>query len=75
MVRTIFAQGTKAEAYAQWDKVAYALRDRDDRLGALIDAARPLGQNRSRERLQVVLTLSDVPKPSSTSPCRRQALC
>jgi hypothetical protein len=40
MVRTIFAQETKAEAFAQWDKVAEALRDRHDRLGALMDAAR-----------------------------------
>ena len=40
MIRTIFAQDTKAEAFAQWDKVADALRERHDKLGALMDAAR-----------------------------------
>src|SRR4030095_15203726 len=40
MIRTIFAQDTKAEAFAQWDKVADALRDRHDKLGALMDASR-----------------------------------
>ena len=51
MIRTIFAQETKAEAFAQWDKVADMLRDRDDRLGALMDAAR-----------EDVLTYMDYPK-------------
>ena len=40
MIRTIFAQDTEAEAFAQWDKVADALRDRHDKLGALMDAPR-----------------------------------
>jgi putative transposase len=40
MIRTIFAQDTKAEAFAQWDKVADALRAKHDRLGALMDASR-----------------------------------
>src|SRR5215216_7012333 len=40
MIRTIFAQDTKAEAFAQWDKVADALRAKHDKLGALIDASR-----------------------------------
>ena len=65
MIRTIFAQETKAEAYAQWDKVADTLRDRDDRLGALMDAAR-----------EDVLTYMDYPKEhwaqlASTNPLER----
>ena len=40
MVRTIFAQETKAEAFAQWDKVADARRDKHDKLSTLIDASR-----------------------------------
>src|SRR5689334_7059771 len=40
MIRTIFAQDTKAEAFAQWGKVADALRAQHDRLGALMDASR-----------------------------------
>src|SRR4051794_18474750 len=40
MIRTIFAQDTRAEAFAQWDKVADALRAKHDRLGALMDASR-----------------------------------
>ena len=65
MIRTIFAQETKAEAYAQWDRVADTLRDRDDRLGALMDAAR-----------EDVLTYMDYPKEhwnqlASTNPLER----
>ena len=37
MIRTIFAQDTKAEAFAQWDKVADALRAKHDKLGVLMD--------------------------------------
>ncbi len=33
MIRTISAQETNAEAYAQWDKVADALRDQHAKLG------------------------------------------
>jgi hypothetical protein len=51
MIRTIFTQETKAEALAQWDKVADALRDKHDKLGALMDAAR-----------EDVLTYMDYPK-------------
>ena len=40
MIRTIFAQDTRAEAFAQWDRVADALRAKHDRLGALMDASR-----------------------------------
>ena len=63
--RTIFAQETKADAYAQWDKVADTLRDRDDRLGALMDAAR-----------EDVLAYMDYPKEhwnqlASTNPLER----
>jgi putative transposase len=65
MVRTIFAQETKAEAFAQWDKVADALRDKHDKLGALMDASR-----------EDVLTYMDYPKDhwaqiASTNPLER----
>jgi putative transposase len=65
MIRTIFTQETKAEAFAQWDKVADALRDKHDRLGALMDAAR-----------EDVLTYMDYPKEhwaqiASTNPLER----
>lgn len=40
MLRTIFAQETAGEAIAQWDAVADALREKQPRLGALIDASR-----------------------------------
>jgi transposase-like protein len=65
MIRTIFAQGTKAEAFAQWGEVADALRDRHDKLGALMDASR-----------EDVLTYMDYPKEhwaqiASTNPLER----
>jgi transposase-like protein len=65
MIRTIFTQETKAEAFAQWDKVADALRDKHDKLGALMDAAR-----------EDVLTYMDYPKEhwaqiASTNPLER----
>jgi putative transposase len=65
MVRTIFAQETKAEAFAQWDKVADALRDRHAKLGGLMDASR-----------EDVLTYMDYPKEhwaqiASTNPLER----
>jgi putative transposase len=65
IIRTIFTQETKAEACAQWDKVADALRDKHDRLGALMDAAR-----------EDVLTYMDYPKEhwaqiASTNPLER----
>src|SRR5689334_22968268 len=65
MVRTIFAQDTKAEAFAQWDKVADALRAKHDRLGALMDASR-----------EDVLAYMDYPKEhwaqiASTNPLER----
>ena len=65
MIRTIFTQETKAEASAQWDKVADALRDKHDKLGALMDAAR-----------EDVLTYMDYPKEhwaqiASTNPLER----
>ena len=65
MIRTIFTQETKAEAFAPWDKVAYALRDKHDRLGALMDASR-----------EDVLTYMDYPKEhraqiASTNPLER----
>ena len=40
MLKTIFAQDTKAEADAQWDVVADALREKQPKLGALMDASR-----------------------------------
>lgn len=43
MLKTIFAQKTKAEAEAQWDSVADALREKQDKLGTLMDASRDDG--------------------------------
>lgn len=65
MIRTIFAQDTKAEAFAQWNKVADALRDKHDKLSALMDASR-----------EDVLTSMDYPKEhwgqiASTNPLER----
>ncbi len=65
MIRTIFAQDTRAEAFAQWNKVADALRDRHDKLGTLMDASR-----------EDVLTYMDYPKEhwaqiASTNPLER----
>jgi putative transposase len=65
MIRTIFAQDSKPEAVAQWDKVADALRVKDDRLGAFMDASR-----------EDVLTYMDYPKEhwaqiASTNPLER----
>src|SRR6056297_1263860 len=40
MLKTIFAQETKADAVAQWDAVADALREKNDRLGSLMYASR-----------------------------------
>jgi putative transposase len=40
MLRTIFAQETGAEAIAQWEVVADALREKQPKLGALMDASR-----------------------------------
>ena len=65
MIRTIFSQDTKAEAFAQWDKVADALRAKHDKLGALMDASR-----------EDVLAYMDYPKEhwaqiASTNPLER----
>jgi transposase-like protein len=65
MIRTIFTQETRAEAFAQWGKVADALRDKHDKLGALMDGAR-----------EDVLTYMDYPKEhwaqiASTNPLER----
>src|SRR4028119_2031223 len=40
MLKTIFAQETAAEARAQWNSVADALRERAPRLAELMDEAR-----------------------------------
>ncbi len=40
LLKTIFAQDTKAEAEAQWAVVADALREKQPKLGALMDASR-----------------------------------
>jgi transposase-like protein len=40
MLKTILAQETKAEAEAQWAVVADALREKQPKLGALMDASR-----------------------------------
>lgn len=65
MIRTIFAQDTKAEAIAQWDKVADALRAKHDRLGTFMDTSR-----------EDVLSYMDYPKEhwaqiASTNPLER----
>ncbi|WP_055664908.1 IS256 family transposase [Jannaschia seosinensis] len=40
MLKTIFAQETKAEAEAQWEVVADALREKQEKLGVFMDASR-----------------------------------
>jgi transposase-like protein len=40
MLKTIFVQETKAEAEAQWALVADALRDKQPKLAAMMDASR-----------------------------------
>ena len=65
MLKTIFAQETKAEAAAQWNAVADALREKQPKLGAMMDASR-----------EDVLAYMDFPKDhwpqiSSTNPLER----
>ena len=65
MLKTIFAQETKAEATVQWNVVADALRDKQPKLGAMMDASR-----------EDVLAYMDFPKDhwpqiSSTNPLER----
>ena len=65
MLKTIFAQETKAEAMAQWNVVADALREKQPKLGALMDASR-----------EDVLAYMDFPKEhwpqiASTNPLER----
>ena len=40
MLKTIFAQESKADAEAQWNTVADALREKQDKLGIFMDASR-----------------------------------
>lgn len=40
MLKTIFAQESKADAEVQWDTVADALREKRDKLGTFMDASR-----------------------------------
>ena len=40
MLKTIFAQETKADAEAQWETVADALREKVEKLGAFMDGSR-----------------------------------
>jgi putative transposase len=40
ILKNIFAQETKVEADAQWANVADALREKQPKLGALMDASR-----------------------------------
>jgi transposase-like protein len=40
MLKTLFAQETKADAEAQWEIVADALREKQPKLGALMDSSR-----------------------------------
>ena len=65
MLKTIFAQETKAEALTQWGVVADALREKQPKLGALMDASR-----------EDVLAYMDFPKEhwaqiASTNPLER----
>jgi putative transposase len=65
MLKTIFAQDTKAEAVAQWNTVADALREKQPRLSAMMDASR-----------EDVLAYMDFPKEhwpqiASTNPLER----
>ncbi len=65
MLKTIFAQETKAEAAAQWNVVADALREKQPKLSAMMDASR-----------EDVLAYMDFPKDhwpqiSSTNPLER----
>ena len=40
MLKTIFAQESKADAEAQWDTIADALREKNEKLGVFMDASR-----------------------------------
>ena len=65
MLKTIFAQETKAEAAVQWNAVADALREKQPKLSAMMDASR-----------DDVLAYMDFPKDhwpqiSSTNPLER----
>ncbi len=65
MLKTIFAQETKAEAMTQWNTVADALREKQPKLGAMMDASR-----------EDVLAYMDFPKEhwpqiASTNPLER----
>jgi putative transposase len=65
MLKTIFAQDTKTEAVAQWNTVADALREKQPRLGAMMDTSR-----------EDVLAYMDFPKEhwpqiASTNPLER----
>jgi putative transposase len=65
MLKTIFAQETKAEAMAQWNTVADVLREKQPKLSALMDASR-----------EDVLAHMDFPKEhwpqiASTNPLER----
>lgn len=52
MLKTIFAQETKAEAEAQWEVVADALREKQPKLGALM-------VGKGRECLEVTHPFTD----------------
>ena len=65
MLKTIFAQDTKAEAVTQWNTVADALREKQPKLSAMMDASR-----------EDVLANMDFPKEhwpqiASTNPLER----
>jgi transposase-like protein len=65
ILKTIFAQETKAEAVAQWNTVAAAIREKQPRLSAMMDASR-----------EDVLAYMDFPKEhwpqiASTNPLER----
>ena len=60
MLKTIFAQESKAEAEAQWDTVADALREKQDKLGTFMDASRddvsPTWTSRAKHWTQIAST-------------------
>jgi transposase-like protein len=61
MLKTIFAQDTKAEAVTQWNTVADALREKQPKLGAMMDASR-----------EDVLAYMDFPKGNYPPPLARE---
>jgi putative transposase len=72
MLRTIFAQETAADAVAQWDVVADALRDKQPKLGALMDAS-PRGRPRLHGLSPGALAPDRLDQPARAGEPRDQA--